>query len=140
MAGIAKAGPLKDAQGGADRSKELCHEGFALQSAGLLAILVAILHGAIAELQVFPRAQIPSPRTRRLLRMVWQASTVDWICIGALLIAAPGLGSESARHGIIAAAIVAYGYATIGNAVASRGRHPGWCLMAAVVGLSVVGW
>lgn len=112
----------------------------ALQSAGLLAILVAILHGALAELQVFPKVRIASPRTRRLLRMVWQASTVDWICIGALLIAAPALGSESARHGIIAAAIVAYGYAAIGNAVASRGRHPGWCLMGAVVGLSVAGW
>ncbi|WP_089177501.1 hypothetical protein [Bosea sp. AS-1] len=112
----------------------------ALQSAGLLAILVSILHGAIAELQVFPRARIASPRIRRLLRMVWQASTVDWIGIGALLISAPALGSESARHGIIAVAIVAYGYAAIGNAIASRGRHPGWCLMGAVVGLSVAGW
>ncbi|GAA3058667.1 hypothetical protein GCM10010520_03900 [Rhizobium viscosum] len=110
-----------------------------LQIAGTLAILVAIGHGAIAELQVFPKAHIESKRTRRLLRMVWQASTIDWICIGALLIAAPALGSENARRCIIMVAIVAYSYAAIGNAVASRGRHIGWCLMGAVVGLSLMG-
>jgi len=59
----------------------------ALQIAGISAILVAIVHGAIAELQVFPKMDIASTRTRRLLRMVWQSSTVDWICIGALLVA-----------------------------------------------------
>ena len=60
----------------------------ALQAAGALAILVAIAHGAIAELYVFSRAQIEPRGTRRLLRMVWQASTVDWIGVGVLLIAA----------------------------------------------------
>ena len=57
----------------------------ALQAAGALAILVAIAHGAIAELHVFARAQIEPRGTRRLLRMVWQASTVDWIGVGVLL-------------------------------------------------------
>lgn len=111
----------------------------ALQIAGILAIFVAIVHGAIAELQVFPRTNIASSRTRRLLRMVWQASTVDWICIGGLLVAAPMLGSDSARRCIIAAAVVAYGYAAVGNLIASRGRHIGGYLMGAVVGLSAVG-
>lgn len=109
----------------------------ALQIAGALAIVVAIVHRAIAELQVFPKVHIES--RRRLRRMVWQASTIDWICIGALLIAAPALGSETARRWIIAAAVVVYGYAAIGNAVASRGRHVGWCLMGLVVGLSLMG-
>lgn len=111
----------------------------ALQIAGALAIFVAIVHGAVAELQVFPKVHIESRRTQRLLHMVWQASTIDWICIGALLIAAPALGSETARRWIIAAAVVAYGYAAIGNAVASRGRHVGWCLMSTVVGLALIG-
>ena len=110
-----------------------------LQIAGALAIVVAIVHGIIAEVQVFPKARIEPKGTRRLLHMVWQASTVDWICIGALLIAAPALGSESARRWIIAAAVIIYGYAAMGNAVASRGRHIGWCLMGAVVGLSLMG-
>lgn len=111
----------------------------ALQIAGALAIVVALAHGAIAAFQVFPKLRIESRGTRRLLHMVWQASTIDWICIGVLLIAAPTLGSESARHWIIAAAAVAYGYAAIGNAIATRGRHVGWLLMAAVVALSLLG-
>ncbi|QKC83585.1 hypothetical protein [Mesorhizobium sp. NZP2077] len=111
----------------------------ALQIAGALAIFVAVVHGAMAELQVFPKVHIESRRSQRLLRMVWQASTIDWICIGALLIVAPTLGSESARRWIIAAAVVAYGYAAIGNAVASRGRHVGCYLMGLVVGLSLMG-
>ena len=111
----------------------------ALQAGGVLAILVAIGHGAIAELRVFARARIEPRGTRGLLRMVWQASTVDWIAIGLLLIAAPALGSEVARQAVIAVAVVVYGYAALGNAVATRGRHVGWCLMVGVVALSLMG-
>jgi hypothetical protein len=71
--------------------------------------------------------------------MVWQASTVDWIAFGVLLIAAPTLGSESGRRWNIAVAVVAYGYAAVGNAVATRGRHLGWGLMACVVALTLMG-
>lgn len=111
----------------------------ALQAAGVLAILVAIAHGVIAEVRVFAKARIEPPWTRRLLRMVWQASTVDWIGIGLLLIATPALGSQAARQWIIAVAVVVYGYAAVGNAVATRGRHIGWCLMAVVVALALMG-
>ena len=111
----------------------------ALQVAGVLAILVAIAHGATAELRVFPRAHIDPGRTRKLLRLMWQASTVDWIGVGVLLVAAPWLGSQIARHWVIAVAVVVYGYAAVGNAVASRGRHPGWILMTCVVVLALRG-
>jgi hypothetical protein len=111
----------------------------ALQGAGVLAILVAIAHGIIAELRVFANARIEPRRTRDLLRMVWQASTVDWIGMGVLLIAAPALGSQAARQWVIAVAVVVYGYAAVGNAVATRGRHVGWYLMGSVVALALVG-
>ena len=110
-----------------------------LQAAGGLAILVAILHGAIAELRVFARSHIEPRGTQRLLRMVWQASTIDWIGIGILLIAAPLLGSQVARQWIIAVAVAVYGYAAVGNAVATRGRHVGWCLMSGVIALALMG-
>lgn len=111
----------------------------ALQAAGALAIAVALVHGAIGELRVFAKAPIGPPRTRNLLRMVWQASTIDWIAIGVLLIAAPAFGSQTARNWIVAVAVVVYGYAAIGNAIANQGRHVGWMLMAAVVALAIIG-
>jgi hypothetical protein len=113
----------------------------AIQSAGMLAIVAALIHGALAEWRVFPNAQVAPRGARRLLRLVWQASTVDWVAIGVLLIAAPApaLGSDAARHAIIALAVVVYCYATIGNAVATRGRHYGWCLMLAIVVLALLG-
>lgn len=111
----------------------------ALQMAGALAIATAIAHGAIGELRVFARAQIELPRTRNLLRMVWQASTIDWIAIGVLLMAAPAFGSQSARHWIVAVAVLVYGYAAVGNAIVNRGRHIGWMLMTVVIALLILG-
>ena len=111
----------------------------AVQAAGVLAILVAIGHGAIAELRVFPKARIEPHWARNLLRGVWQLSTVAWIGIGLLLIAAPSFGSQIARQWVIAVAVVVYGLAAVGNAVASRGRHVGWCLMGGVIALALMG-
>lgn len=111
----------------------------ALQAAGVLAILVAIVHGAIAEIRVFARTQIEPQRARRLLRLIWQASTVDWIGIGVLLIAAPHFGSSVARHWIIAVAVAVYAYAAVGNALANRRPHPGWILMSCVIALALMG-
>ena len=48
----------------------------ALQVAGVLAILVAIVHGIIVERKVFARVRIEPLRTRGLLRMLCQASTI----------------------------------------------------------------
>ena len=112
----------------------------ALQAAGALAILVAVAHGAIAELRVFSQSHIEPRGTRRLLRMVWQASTIDWIGLGILLIAAPAFGSEGARQWIVAVAVAVYGYAAIGNAAVTRGRHAGCWLMGTVVVLALLGF
>lgn len=111
----------------------------ALQAAGVLAILVAIAHGIIVERKVFATVRIEPQRTRGLLRMLCQASTVDWIVIGVLLIAEPEIGSDAGRPWIVAVAVIVYGYAAIGNAVATRGRHIGWVLMTCVVGLALMG-
>ena len=111
----------------------------ALQAAGVVAILVAIAHGIVAELGVFAHARIEPRRMRKLLRMVWQASTIDWIAMGALLMATPMFGSETARQWVVAVAVVIYGYAAVGNAMVTRGRHAGWCLMLLVVALALAG-
>ena len=46
---------------------------------------------------------------------------------------------DSARHAIVAVAVVAYGYGAVGNAIATRGRHVGWMLMGVVVALALLG-
>ena len=63
-----------------------------------------------------------------------------WIGGGVLLIAAPWMGSESARHWIIATMIVVFGFAAIANAWWSRGRGIGWMALSVVVVLAVAGY
>ena len=92
----------------------------AVQAAGVLAILVALTHGALGELKVFTTAQIEPPRTRRLLRLIWRTGTVDWIGMGVLLVASPSFGSQIARHWIVAVAVVVYACAAAANAFAPK--------------------
>ena len=111
-----------------------------LQGAGVIAILVSIAHGVIGETYVFARATVEPPRLRTLLRLVWQAGTLAWIAGGVLLVAAPWMGSDVARHWIIATLAIVFGFAAVANALATRTVHVGWIGMSAVVALSVAGY
>jgi hypothetical protein len=111
-----------------------------LQAAGLAAIALALIHGAIGETQVFPRATIQPPRVRDLIRLVWQAGTVAWIGGGVLLIAAPLMQSDIARHWIVVTLAVVFAFGALANAIATRGRHFGWIALSAVVALAVAGY
>jgi hypothetical protein len=111
-----------------------------LQISGVAAIAVALIHGVLGETKVFARATIEPPRLRTLIRLVWQASTAAWIAGGVLLIAAPWLGSEPARHWIIVTMAAMFGFCAIGNAWAMRGRHIGWVALSAVIGLALAGY
>ena len=111
-----------------------------LQCSGAAAIVVALIHGVLGETKVFSRATIEPPRLRTLIRLVWQAGTVAWIGGGVLLMVAPLLGSDSARHWIAATAIVVYGFAVIANAWWSRGRGFGWKALGVVVVLAAAGY
>jgi len=111
-----------------------------LQCAGVAGIMVAIIHGVLGETRVFARARIEPENLRTLIRLVWQAGTVAWIGGGALLIAAPSLGSESARHWIVATTVAVYAFAVAANAWWSRGRGFGWKALGVVVVLAVAGY
>ena len=96
-----------------------------LQCAGVAGVAVALIHGALGETKVFARATIQPESLRtliRLIRLIWQAGTVAWIGCGVLLIAAPSMGSESARHWIVATVVAVYGFAVVANAWSSRSR------------------
>lgn len=110
-----------------------------VQSAGVLALLVAIVHGVLGETAVFARARIEPPRLRLLIRLVWQCGTVAWAAMAILLIAVPWMDSAAARFWIVALAAIVYGVAAAANAWATRFRHFGWLTLTAVVGLAVGG-
>ena len=111
-----------------------------LQCAGVAGIVVALIHGVLGETKVFAKATIRPESLRTLIRLVWQAGTVAWIGGGVLLIVAPSLGSESARHWIVATIVVVYAFATAANAWWSRGRGFGWKALGVVVVLAVAGY
>jgi len=111
-----------------------------LQSAGVAAIVAAIIHGVLGETKVFPRVTIEPARLRRLFRLVWQASTVAWIGGGVLLIAAPLMASEPARHWIVVTLACVFAFGALGNAWATGGRHFGWMVFSAVVAMAIAGY
>ena len=111
-----------------------------LQTAGVAAIVVALIHGWLGEFRVFARATVEPERLRTLIRVVWQAGTVAWVGGGVLLIAAPWMASDPARHWIVVTMAVVFAVAAAGNAFATRGRHYGWLAMSTVVALAVAGY
>ena len=111
-----------------------------LQGAGVVAIAAAAIHGLLGELKVFPRMTIEPQRLRTLLRLVWQASTVAWIGCGVLLLAAPWMASNQARHWIVVTLAFVFAFAALANAWATRGRHFGWMALSAVVVMAVAGY
>jgi hypothetical protein len=111
-----------------------------LQCSGLAAIAVAVIHGVLGEFKVFPRMSIEPQRLRTLIRLVWQASTVAWIGGGVLLVAAPWMQSDSARHWIVVTLACVFAFAALANAWATRGRHFGWMALSAVVVMAVAGY
>ncbi len=111
-----------------------------LQCAGAATIAVALMHGVLGETKVFARARIEPERLRTLIRLVWQTSTVAWAGAGVLLLAAPWMASESARHWIIATVACVLAFAALANAWATRGRHFGWMVLGAAVAMAVAGY
>jgi hypothetical protein len=111
-----------------------------LQCAGVLAIVAAMIHGALTEALIFPRVTIEPAGLRTLFRMVWQIPTVAWIAGGVLLIAAPSIASDAARHWIVAVFACVFAFSALGNALGTRGKHFGWMVLSAVTALTVAGY
>ena len=101
---------------------------------------VALIHGVLGETKVFARATIEPPRLRTLIRLVWQAGTVAWIGGGVLLIAAPSMGSEPARHWIVVTIVAVFAFAAAANALVVARPRFGWMALSAVVVLAVAGY
>jgi hypothetical protein len=116
----------------------------ALGLAGVLGCTVALVHGTLIQrLLVRPLAAPSDVRmaapVRRLIGPLLHFSTYNWFLGGlALLAIAIGL-APGARlmTGLLVGSSYLFGAA--GNAWATRGRHPGWMLMALALVLIVLG-
>src|SRR5215831_15510731 len=110
-----------------------------LYTSGTLGLAAAFVHGLLGETRVFARARIEPERLGRLIRGVWHCSAVAWASVAVLLIVAPSMDSQMARHWIVGAAVVVYGFGAIVNAWVLRGRNFGWILLAIIVVLALGG-
>ncbi|MES2894729.1 MAG: hypothetical protein V4759_01755 [Pseudomonadota bacterium] len=115
----------------------------ALGAAGLIGSGVAVFHGVLTQrLMVVPLEETSDRRLsapiRRLVPVLLHLSTVSWFVGGLALIAAFWFSAEARLvTGIFVGGLYLYG--AIGNFWGTRGRHPGWMLLAVALGLMVAG-
>lgn len=115
----------------------------ALALAGIIGSGTAVVHGILTQrfmVKPIETADIRlSAPVRRLVSPLLHFSTVTWFLGGLALIAAAIWFGHDAR---LTTALFVGGlflYGAVGNLWATRGRHPGWMLMAAAVVLIGVG-
>lgn len=118
----------------------------ALISAGAVGSATALVHGLLTQrLMVrpietcFAAGPRPSSPVRRLVPLLLQFSTFNWFVGGLALIAAAVWLAAEARLVVGLLVGSSYLYAALGNFWGTRGRHPGWMLMAAATGLILLG-
>lgn len=109
-----------------------------LTMAGILAILVALIHGWLSHTRVLPRVELRPDMMKRINAGVYQLSTIYWLAGGVALLLAPAQ-PEPARQVIVVGCIIMYGTGAVVNGWATRGRHFGGYLLATVVGLCIAG-
>src|SRR5476651_451873 len=112
----------------------------ALGLAGVIGSVVAVVHGiATQRLMIRPIEALfraggkTSGTIRRLVPMLLHFSTIVWFAGGLALIAAAFSFGREAR--LVTSLFVGATYllGALGNLWGTRGRHPGWMLMAVAV-------
>ena len=118
----------------------------ALALAGVIGSSVAVFHGVLTQrLMVRPvealfvaDRRIAGP-IRRLVPLLLQFSTFNWLLGGLVLIAAALWFEHDARLATGLLVGSSYLYGAVGNLWGTRDRHPGWMLMAVALVLIVLG-
>jgi uncharacterized oligopeptide transporter (OPT) family protein len=118
----------------------------ALGMAGLIGSFVAVVHGILTHrLMVRPIEAflIVDRRTsapiRRLVPLLLHFSTIVWFFGGLTLIVAAIWFDRDAKLATGLFVGSTYLFGALGNLWGTRGRHPGWMLMAAALILIVFG-
>jgi hypothetical protein len=111
---------------------------WALVGAGFIGTIVSIIHGiAMHKRMITPilgAAKFPQS-TRRLVPLLLHFTTLCWFLGGAALMATPFFPNTAS---ILTTALFVGGFylfGAVGNFWGTRGRHPGWILLAMAVAL-----
>lgn len=119
---------------------------YALATAGIIGSGVAVFHGILVQrLMVRPFREISAGderfggAIRRLVPALLHFSTLAWFLGGLALVAAAVRleGGAKIATALLVGALFLFGAAA--NLWATRGRHPGWMLMAAAILLIAFG-
>ena len=115
----------------------------ALAMAGIVGCGVAVFHGIVTQrLMVTPIADIADRRLsrpiQRLVPLLLQFSTFNWFLGGLALVAAAFWLGQEARLATALLVGSSYLFGAVANLWGTRGRHPGWMLLAVAVILIVV--
>ena len=116
----------------------------ALGLAGAVGVAVAVFHGVLVQrLMVAPFEAATdigmSAPIRRLIPPLLHFSTFNWLVGGvALIVVAAGV-QPGARLAVGLLVGSAYLFGAVANYWGTRGRHPGWMLIAVALILIVVG-
>ena len=118
----------------------------ALGIAGLIGSFVAVVHGILTQrrmvrpIEAFLLAdRRTSAPIRRLVPLLLHFSTIVWFLGGLTLIAAAVWFDRDAKLATGLFVGSTYLLGALGNLWGTRGRHPGWMLMAAALILIVFG-
>jgi hypothetical protein len=118
----------------------------ALGMAGLIGSFVAVVHGVLTQrLMVRPIEALlladrrTSAPIRRIVPLQLHFSTIAWFLGGLALIAAAIWFDRNARLATGLFVGSTYLFGALGNLWGTRGRSPGWMLMAAALMLIVFG-
>jgi len=118
----------------------------ALAMAGIIGAGVAIVHGILVQrymVKPFEEFALANKgiagSTRRLVPLLLHFSTIIWFLGGLALVAAANWFGQEARLATSLFVGGCYMFGAIGNLWGTRGRHPGWMLLAAALVLILLG-
>ncbi|MEM7284064.1 MAG: hypothetical protein AAF438_20860 [Pseudomonadota bacterium] len=110
-----------------------------LYASGALGVLISLVHGYLGETKVVVPSEAPNPSAKRVLHAIMVLSAVYWFAAAVLLLVTPEFVSVSARPYVVYGVAAVFLSGSVGNLWATRGRHPGWALLAIAAGLAVAG-
>ena len=106
---------------------------------GVLGLIVSVIHGYLGEVKVIRPTHSPSIPAKRVLSAIMFLSAVYWGAASLLLLVVPTQIPEASREIVCYGVAAIYVSGSLGNLWATRGKHPGWVLLAAATILTLAG-